>query len=72
MRGGVRQYAAQATPQIDTEIGKKEQLWTETKYPQASCCPKSRSPDTAERGTHNYNDPVREDLLHFLDVLEVA
>ena len=27
MRGGVRQYVAQGTPQIDTEIGKKDHLW---------------------------------------------
>ena len=30
LRGGVRQYVAQETPQIDTEIGKKDHLWMET------------------------------------------
>ena len=32
MRGGVRQYVAQGIPQIDTEIGKKDHLWMETRY----------------------------------------
>ena len=31
MRGGVRQYATQGTPQIDTEIGKKDHVWMETR-----------------------------------------
>ncbi len=32
MRGGVLKYAAQATSQIDAEIGKKDHFWMETKY----------------------------------------
>ncbi len=31
MRGGVLRYAAQATSQIDAEIGKKDHFWMETK-----------------------------------------
>ncbi len=30
MRGGVLKYAAQATSQIDAEIGKKDHFWMET------------------------------------------
>ena len=30
LRGGVLLYAAQAIPQIDTEIGQKGHLWMET------------------------------------------
>ncbi len=33
MRGGVLKYAAQATSQIDAEIGKKDHFWMETSYP---------------------------------------
>ncbi len=32
MRGGVLKYAAQATSQIDAEIGKKDHFWMETPY----------------------------------------
>ncbi len=32
MRGGVLKYAAQATSQIDAEIGKKDHFWMETIY----------------------------------------
>ncbi len=32
MRGGVLKYAAQATSQIDAEIGKKDHFWMETKW----------------------------------------
>ena len=31
LRGGARQYVAQETPQIETEIGKKDHVWMETK-----------------------------------------
>ncbi len=31
MRGGVLKYAAQATSQIDAEIGKKDHFWMETR-----------------------------------------
>ncbi len=34
MRGGVLKYAAQATSQIDAEIGKKDHFWMETNL----CC----------------------------------
>ncbi len=32
MGGGVLEYAARPTPQIDAEIGRKGHLWTETGY----------------------------------------
>ncbi len=32
LRGGVLEYAAQATSQIDAEIGKKDHFWMETNY----------------------------------------
>ncbi|MBF6309283.1 hypothetical protein IU462_31000 [Nocardia farcinica] len=32
LRGGVLKYAAQATSQIDAEIGKKDHFWMETSF----------------------------------------
>ncbi len=36
MRGGVLKYAAQATSQIDAEIGKKDHFWMETRLGNSS------------------------------------